>query len=145
MREDIEPSEWELGKQAFDNKMKYGTTSWYEWRLEHWNTKWNAYFFDEPESRNPNEIRFCTAWSAPHPILQKLSEMYPEITIDHSWADEDIGYNCGAKAYKNGELIEEYYPTEGEKDAISFAAEVMDYKLAVISENDSEEENEIEV
>ena len=71
-------------------------------------------------------FRTTAAWSAPHPILQKLSEMYPDITFEHEWADEDIGANCGRKIYRNGECTEEYYP-ESEKDCIEFACRIWDY------------------
>lgn len=52
------------------------------------------------------ELRFLTAWSAPHPILQKLSELYPSLEITHQWADEDIGFNCGIAVYRAGEQTE---------------------------------------
>lgn len=61
--------------------------------------------------------------------MQKLSEMYPDITFEHEWADEDIGANCGRKIYSNGECTEEYYP-ESEKDCIEFACRIWDYDPA---------------
>lgn len=70
-------------------------------------------------------MTFLTAWSAPHPILEKLSEMYPDIKFEHEWADEDIGMNCGRYVYFDGERTEEYYP-ENSRERIEFAARVMD-------------------
>ena len=76
----------------------------------------NAYGYDENADYSGNEnLWFQTAWSAPHPILQKLSEMYPDITFEHEWADEDLGANCGRKCYRNGECTEEYYPETKKK------------------------------
>ena len=74
------------------------------------------------------KIEFQTAWSAPHPILGKLSEMYPEISFEHQWADEDIGMNCGRRTYLGGEMIDEYIP-EGIR-ATDFALKVWDYDPA---------------
>ena len=50
--------------------------------------------------------RFETAWSNPEPIMLKLSEMYPEATIEHWWADEDMGSNDGYRVYRGGKIVE---------------------------------------
>ncbi len=102
-------------------RKQFGRNNWYDWSVEHWGTKWNSYGYHE-QYDNPNILTFDTAWSAPHPVIQKLSELYPDITIEHSWTDEDIGYNCGSRTYLEGECIDEYFP-DG-KAAIDFACEV---------------------
>ena len=61
-------------------------------------------------------------------LMQKLSEMYPDIKFEHEWADEDIGNNCGRYVYYDGKRIEEYFP-ESQKDCLEFAARVMDARL----------------
>ncbi len=71
------------------------------------------------------KLTFLTVWSAPHPVLEKLSEMYPDVKFEHEWADEDIGMNCGRYVYFDGERIEKYYP-ESSRERIEFAAHVMD-------------------
>lgn len=94
---------------------------WYDWNIGNWGTKWNSYgYYTLPDY---NTTTFDTAWNAPHPIIQKLSEMYPDLTIEHWWADEDIGYNCGKNVYSGGERVEEYFPDYG-KAAVDFACEV---------------------
>ena len=35
------------------------------------------------------EIRFDTAWNAPHPVYRKLAEMFPDIAFEFTWSDED--------------------------------------------------------
>ena len=37
---------FDLGKQAFENIRNYGAPTWYEWSINNWDTKWNAYDFD---------------------------------------------------------------------------------------------------
>lgn len=129
-RTDIPRDEWKLGKTAWNNIQNYGAPTWYEWCINNWGTKWNAYGYDENADYSGNEnLWFQTAWSAPHPILQKLSEMYPDITFEHEWADEDLGANCGRKIYRNGECTEEYYP-RNQKEAIEFACRIWDYDPA---------------
>ena len=125
-RADIRRDEWELGKTAWQNIQKYGAPTWYEWSINNWGTKWNAYGYEEGTDYSAcDELTFQTAWSAPHPILRKLSEMFPEIVFKHQWADEDIGMNCGERCYHGGEKIDEFIP-EGIR-ATEFALEVWDY------------------
>ncbi len=136
----IGETEWELGRQAFRNMVKYKVPTWYEWCIQHWGTKWNAYYVSEDRNSAENTIAFNTAWSAPHVILKKMSEMFPDVTIEHKWADEDIGNNCGERIYKGGSMESEYIP-ETEKEAIEYAAEIMevepsDYGL-VLNANES--------
>ena len=97
----------------------------YHWCIANWGTKWNSYGYTGNIFFENGKITFYTAWSAPHHILEKLSEMYPDIKFEHEWADEDIGSNCGRYAYFDGECIEEYFP-ESSRDRIEFAARVME-------------------
>lgn len=121
---------WDLGVTAVENLHKYDAPTWYEWSINNWGTKWNAYGYEKGTDYSKSEnLWFQTAWSAPHPILQKLSEMYPDITFEHEWADEDIGQNGGRKTYCNGECTEEYCP-ESQKDGIEFACRIWDYDPA---------------
>ena len=125
-RTDIRREEWALGKTAWNNIRQYGAPTWYDWCIEHWGTKWNAYGYDEGVDYSGNDaLCFQTAWAAPHSILEKLSEMFPAVTFEHQWADEDIGHNCGRRCYSGGERTEEYVP-ESEKEAIEFACGIWD-------------------
>lgn len=81
----------------------YDENNWLDWSIDHWGTKWNAYEHEERE----NGFVSLTAWSAPHPVIEKLAKDYPKLTIRHRWADEDIGNNCGTRVYKSGELVSE--------------------------------------
>lgn len=101
----------------------YGKNNWYDWSIKNWGTKWNAY----EGSEMYNGISFLTAWSAPFPILLKLSEMFSDVTITHYFADEDMGYNCGKFVYKKGigEDITEF--DGGSDEATRFACDVWGY------------------
>ena len=101
---DIDRETFELGKKAHQNIEKYGARDWYDWHIDHWDTKWDAYGYREGTDYSAaRELRFLTAWSAPHQVLQKLSERYPSLEITHQWADEDIGFNCGTAVYRAGD------------------------------------------
>lgn len=111
-----------LGKTAVENFMNYGAVSWYEFCCREWGTKWNSY--DPDTYIAGHNIRFSTAWSAPHPVLRKLSEMFPDVTVTHQWADEDISRNCGEMTYVGGECTEECCPDEGSVEAYDLAFSV---------------------
>lgn len=70
-----------------------------------WGTKWNAC---RPEAF-PEEGRcqFDTAWNCPVGVLVKLSERFPDDSITVTYADEDIGSNCGTFTLKSGLTISE--------------------------------------
>lgn len=61
----------------YNGGTKYGTLpGWYQWRCEHWGTKWNAYNQDLIDiSYGCIELKFDTAWAPPIPIIDKLREM----------------------------------------------------------------------
>ncbi|WP_024861310.1 LPD28 domain-containing protein [Ruminococcus flavefaciens] len=116
------------GSLGIHERELYGENNWYDWRIGNWGTKWNSYGYTENTTFQDGKIKFLTAWSAPHPILQKLSEMFPDVKMEHEWADEDIGRNCGRYVYYDGERVEEYFP-ESQKECLEFAAKVMDVSL----------------
>lgn len=124
-RTDIDREDFFLGKTAWNNIRQYGAPTWYEWRIQNWGTKWNAYDFANEPAENADTARLCfqTAWSAPHPVIQTFAERFPELRVEHVWADEDIGFNCGRVCYEHGVCTEEYMP-ETEMESIEFACDV---------------------
>ena len=114
-----------LGKTAIGNLLNYGALTWYDWRSDpdNWNTKWNSY---EPFYDGGNSIEFQTAWDAPHLVIEKLSQMYPDATLTHDWANEDVYQSCGSRTYLDGEIIEEFIP-ETNTEQIAFASELWGY------------------
>lgn len=94
------------GEKYVNNFKQYQHTTWYGWCCEHWGTKWNSYGYKEdcPKFEN-NIIYFETAWNPPKPVIDKLAKMFPDVTIEHSWADEDSGYNTGKTTYTKGKKI----------------------------------------
>lgn len=92
------------GQVYIDNYKKYGCTTWYDWCINYWGTKWNSY-----SNRQDGEdiIIFETAWSNPGPVILGLSKIYPEAEIEHWWADEDMGNNDGYRFYQGKEIIDE--------------------------------------
>jgi hypothetical protein len=80
-----------------------GFTSWYDWAVKHWGTKWNAY---DVKRLNETTVRFDTAWSPPIPVIEALSRKFPKAKIRFTWADEDYGAKVGKIVVRNGGVIE---------------------------------------
>lgn len=93
-------------KKEIDKKLKeeYNTTSGYDWCNTNWGTKWNAY---EQYEICDDTIEFQTAWSHPFPLVERLSMMYPDVTINVMYADEALGQNAGTYTIKNGGITNE--------------------------------------
>jgi hypothetical protein len=121
---------------------EHGANNWYNWRLENWGTKWNAYsqhYFGD------NQITFDTAWSNPSEVIDYLSVKYPELTFHMAFADEDFGHNVGKYTYQNGEVIEQDIPEGGTIEAYRMVIEIKgdeDYYLIDYLCNDAEEDND---
>lgn len=112
-----------LGQQYLDNYNKYGHYSWYGWSYDNWGTKWNAC----ESSVYSNVIEFDTAWSAPFPIYEAMSKMFPNVEFEIMYADEDVGYNVGIIHIKNGE-ISYNQPEGGSKEALEIFNEVQGFE-----------------
>ena len=56
--------------------------AWWDWRVQNWGTKWNSSecevtIMDDEQV----EFTFNTAWGPPEPIIHKLRELYPDVSI----------------------------------------------------------------
>lgn len=98
---------------------KYGVVGWYDWDVKYWGTKWNAcdVVFDGITEDGARYF-LTTAWSAPLPVLKRLSELFPDLVIDFEYADEDMGYNTGQGNFTNGEMYADF-PDGGSDEAMA--------------------------
>jgi len=65
----------------------HGYEDWYDWRCEHWETKWNVCHY----RHQGGEVWFETALMHPWPVLEALSRQFPDDVFVVSYADEDLG------------------------------------------------------
>ena len=111
----------DLGQKYLTNIAKYGCKDWYDWHNKYWNTKWNS----ADTEVNDNVVTFDTAWSFPHPVIEKLSEMFPDVVFEFVYADEDTSSNTGKGTYHNGvEGEENEYPDSGSNRGYELYLEV---------------------
>lgn len=141
------------GMVYINNYDKYGCTTWYDWCIRNWGTKWNLSREDGGETPQWDDLpddaeceynmTFQTAWSTPSPVMLRLSELFPEINIEVKFADEDLGVNCGLYELYGGEILEDC-DKDGSDEAFEFACEVWGYDPDEMREEYEmdEEENE---
>ena len=96
-----------LVERCKENIRKHGHPTWYEWSVENWGTKWNAYTQRVIE---PGIVEFQTAWGCPLAFLKALAARFPEVEFVVQYADEDLGVNCGTLTFRDGELAAEEHP-----------------------------------
>ena len=92
-----------------DLESRFGHSNWYDWNNWNWGTKWDC--SESIYSQEDKMLEFQTAWSCPQEILLRMSEMFPDIQFNGSYADEDFGSNVGyitnGGAYSLDDLSEE--------------------------------------
>ena len=112
-------------------QMVNGKNNWYDWSIEHWGSKWNSYGYDKAAlaSFDGNTLSFFTAWNEVLPVIDKLAEMYPELSFHYCWANEDLGYNVGEIEYAHGKRTREFIPEDGSAKAYELAADIMGINL----------------
>lgn len=103
-----------------ENVQKYGYPTWYEFCINKWGCKWNA----SEVNVHGNIMEFETPWSMPDGIAEKLSEIFPEVTLEWMYADENIGYNVGEEHYKAGDVVLSIDVEEGSREAYELAFEL---------------------
>jgi hypothetical protein len=96
------------GEKAFRCLRETGSKDWYDWSYANWGTKWNAYDYARRE-RVPGRlvIAFDTANGVATPILRKLSETYPSVSIAVEAVDEGGWEYAGAFVAGVGAVAEQ--------------------------------------
>lgn len=109
----------ELGKKYlamyktwYNNWKTYGYPDWYEWRMKNWGTKWNACNGDSLDTISLKkgykdsysmQYTFETPGCMPEMFFLALAKMFPKISIEVQYANEDIGADVGIMSFEDGE------------------------------------------
>lgn len=93
------------------NKTNYGHTTWYEWSIQAWGTKWNAFEASQGELIQVAQSElyqldyfFETAWDFPKKVYATIAQQYPELVFSID-VDEEGGFFWGNITIKDGEVI----------------------------------------
>lgn len=70
----------------------------YEWCTANRGTKWNACDPVILKDTGGPLFRFKTAWAPPLPVIKRLAELFPEVTISLEYFEQGMEF-CGGVAY----------------------------------------------
>ena len=104
---DEQPLSFETIAPTPEDLLKEG---WYEWRIEHWGTKWDAEFEDVTEPLRVRRTRatyvFLTVFGPPVAWIERASEAFPALTFRLDYAAVD-GLFSGVKEVRGGDVVRE--------------------------------------
>ena len=105
-----DPEYQELLKKYEANKAKYGHTTWYDWCIENWSTKWSPRIEEWTINDFPNgsEIYayYETAWSPADGLIREASRQFPTLLFTVSSDEEGRSFSC-VSAFSKGEMVAE--------------------------------------
>lgn len=113
-----------VGETAIDGK-----PTWFDWRSQHWGTKWDASFNTKPlfalsatdgnadphtterssgvvEQVGKLSYKFDTAWAPPEPVIAEASRLYQDLKFVLEFG-EPGGDFAGRITFKDGHTIDE--------------------------------------
>ena len=86
---------------------KYGADNWYDWRQNHYGTKWDV---DAQEllrfEKEKLGYTFDSAWSPPAEGIRRISELYPDLTFTLEYDEPSMDF-AGTAVFRGGEVIED--------------------------------------
>ena len=140
---DDDPENQELLEKYEANKAKYGHKDWVDWCMENWGTKWAPSPNDHPLEVKAEILllSYETEWSPPSRLLQKISELFPTITITNSFTRsvevEGTGF-WSCEAFRGGKKVASYEISDGEMPE-AFAERRKPLEKKAISEDHDEQ------
>lgn len=92
-----QPQARQLGEAYARNEEAYGHKSWYDWSIANWGTKWDAGSVSEPDVLVTGEsasvtYHFDTAWSPCEPVIEAMSEQFPELEFRATFDEESHAF-----------------------------------------------------
>lgn len=123
----------ELALRYNSNQSKFNSHTWYDWCRINWGTKWNSYKDSIDEEKQT--FRFDTAYATPLPVIKKFSEKFPKAKVILTYADENIGHNCGTIVFQCGNVVKKVIPDVETLPAYKLALETKGRDTKEILEN----------
>lgn len=106
----IMPSTPDASPMLGDMSKSEGHEDWYHNNINTWGTKWDVagseVSMNYQEGSDSIGYGFDSAWSPPCPTTERLSEIFPELTIQHKYYETGCDF-WGIEIYKAGEMISE--------------------------------------
>lgn len=105
------------------NLAHFGQRNWYDWSLENWGVKWNAYYTEiEHDDDGGMVFNFCSPWGWPQSVYEKMVKMFPDLLFEIEVVGEfgEFAYNITTQGDDNELVcmpwtkleIDEYFDSE---------------------------------
>ena len=106
-----DPEYQELLKKYEANKAEYGHTTWYEWCINNWSTKWSPRIeeweiIDHSDGSGGIYAYYETAWSPADGLIREVSKQFPTLLFVVSSDEEGRSFSC-VSAFSKGEMVAE--------------------------------------
>lgn len=92
-----------MPKELQDTKAPSDEPNWYDWRVEHWGTKWDIDACLNYDDEEYLDYSFESAWSPPTAFLEKVSKDFPLLRFVLKYEEEGCGF-LGRAIAKDGVL-----------------------------------------
>ena len=92
-----------MPKELQDTKAPSDEPNWYDWRVEHWGTKWDIDACLNYDDEECLDYSFESAWSPPTAFLEKVSKDFPLLRFVLKYEEEGCGF-LGRAIAKDGVL-----------------------------------------
>lgn len=106
-----QPRARELGEAYARNEELYGHRTWYGWAVANWGTKWDAGSVEPPDVLETGDSAsvsyfFDTAWSPCEPVIEAMSEQFPQLEFRATFDEEGHSFYYEA-VWSEGVKVEE--------------------------------------
>lgn len=102
------PKELKEAKANFEDNpemiAKYGFSSWYDWSVENWGTKWGDYDLDIDLSDTHVSGFFMSAWAPPINGFVGVSKKFPKLQFELSYSEPGMCF-AGEATIKDGDIL----------------------------------------
>jgi hypothetical protein len=105
----------------------YGATSWYDWRVNNWGTKWDVDMQESDFNSDDTFInyQFDSAWSPPSGAIVELGKLFPNLYLRLNYREDGMQF-AGVLTVRGGEINDICYDG-GQNDAAYRAFLIAEY------------------
>lgn len=104
-----------------------GENCWLGWRQANWGTRWNTLKAQDSAAMydGGDTILFYTQDAGVPVLMQHASRLCPDAALLYAWASRDVGMDCGAARYRDGEILAQICPRPASRQAYVLSFDIL--------------------
>ena len=104
-----------------------GENCWLDWRQANWGTRWNTLKAQASAAAydGGDTILFYTQDAGVPVLMQHASRLCPDAALLYAWASRDVGMDCGAARYRDGEILAQICPRPASRQAYVLSFDIL--------------------